>query len=127
MANNTGATSDAEVLELLLTRPMALEELRERLQGQLPSGVQLLGAKEVPIFKADGSNYEKLGALLKEVEYQVLLTRAVQHQEDGSQGAGQKGNGERIPTLQAAVAAALENPVYSKQVETVPASAALLS
>lgn len=106
----SGATSDAEVLELLLTRPLPLEELRSRLQEQLPAGVQLLGAREVPIFKADGSNYEKLGALLERVEYHVLLTRAA---EDAAHAEAQ--SVEQV-SLAEAVAAAIASPVYSKPV-----------
>ena len=113
---HAGATSDAEVLELLLTRPMALEELRGRLQAQLPAGVQLLGAREVPIFKADGSNYEKLGGLLKAVEYHVLITRTEGREEvEEEENEGGK-EGPVGPSLQEAVAAAVKAPVYSKQV-----------
>ena len=51
-------------------------------QAQLPPGLALLGVEDVPVFKVDGSNNEKMSQLLESVECYIAL-----------EGVGQQGGG----------------------------------
>jgi radical SAM-linked protein len=69
-----GATSDDEVLELWLTKKFEnLDEVRMKLEQQLPRGIQITSVQEAEVKKADGSNGEKMSQLLSSVEYYISL------------------------------------------------------
>jgi len=69
-----GATSDDEVLELWLTkRSDNLDEVRMKIEQQLPRGIEIKSVTEAEVKKADGSNGEKMSQLLSSVEYYISL------------------------------------------------------
>ena len=69
-----GATSDDEVLELWLTkRSDNLDEVRMKIEQQLPRGIEIKSVTEAEVKKADGSNGEKMNQLLSSVEYYISL------------------------------------------------------
>lgn len=100
--------------------------------------MQLLHAQELPIYKADGSNYEKMNALLDTVEYCVLFTRGGDAVEENGEMQGEQGDTPPLGkeggddghdvgsvvvedardgvTLQQAIEAVRAHPVYTKEV-----------
>jgi len=68
-----GASSEHEVLELYLTRPLPLADVKARLQAKLPAGIQLGEARELRMFREDGSNAENLGALIQDLEFALVV------------------------------------------------------
>ncbi|KAL4447381.1 hypothetical protein ABPG77_007414 [Micractinium sp. CCAP 211/92] len=109
-----GATSACEWLEVVLTQRFEAEDVRARLQAQLPAGLELLSVEEVAVKKIDGSNGEKMAQLLDSVEYYLVLDeggiqqQAAQQSEPGTSG----GEAADASPLQAAVAAALAAPEF---------------
>jgi radical SAM-linked protein len=69
-----GATSEGEWLEIFLTEKVSdLDGARRGLQEQLPVGLALKSVEEVPVYKIDGSNWEKVSALADWAEYWLVL------------------------------------------------------
>ncbi|GIL66252.1 hypothetical protein Vafri_19868 [Volvox africanus] len=69
-----GATSSCELLEVHLAQKMEVREVRNRLQAQLPPGMEL--AKEVEeceIYKADGTRSESMAKLTSSIEWYVAV------------------------------------------------------
>eukprot|EP00884_Botryococcus_braunii_P013746 jgi/Botrbrau1/22372/Bobra.0002s0049.1 len=79
-----GATSEAELLEIVLTRRMEPSHVKALLQEQLPPGVRLRGVEEVAIKRADGSLSPKMTSLLASVEF--LLALQLAPQPEGHEG-----------------------------------------
>jgi radical SAM-linked protein len=96
-----GATSGAELLEVFLTRRMDPDGVRAALQAQLPPGLDLLGVEDCVVRRADGSNGEKVSALLESVEWFLTVRPGVE------EGAGQE-QGAARPLGPARLAAAAE-------------------
>ncbi|GAB4820873.1 hypothetical protein N2152v2_007919 [Parachlorella kessleri] len=78
MTLGLGATSSCEVLEIFLTKKLAPHEVLQDLQAsaQLPPGLRLLSVEDIPVYKIDGSNMEKMSQLLDSVEFYVALDQA---------------------------------------------------
>lgn len=62
-----GTTSRSEVMDIIVTRPVDLDEVFEQINQALPEGLQLLSIEEVPL-KAP-----TLQHLLRRAEYQVTV------------------------------------------------------
>ena len=111
-----GATSDSEWLELVLTQRFEPEDVRARLQAQLPGGLELLGVEEAAVKKIDGSNGEKMAQQLDSVEYHLVVQQAQQaqqaQQEADNSAASSGGADAGTAALAAAVARALAAPSF---------------
>lgn len=77
-----GATSSCEALELMLTEQLDAEAVRVALQAQVPEGLTLVAATAIKPYRLNGSLTEGLGALVRNVTYQLVL----------EQGAGDGGS-----------------------------------
>ena len=77
-----GATSTSEILEINLTELRDGDEVARALQTQLPDGITLRSIQEVEVKKIDGRNGEKMGELMRSVEYYIAVAAA---STDGSE------------------------------------------
>ena len=68
-----GATSSAEVVELLLTEVCDAGDVRARLQAQVPSGIHFTAATAFPVFRLNGSLTEGLSALTRSLTYELTV------------------------------------------------------
>ena len=59
--------------QIYLTKKMNPAEVVQRLQTSLPSGIRLGSAKELRVFREDGSNAENMAALIEDLEYIVAV------------------------------------------------------
>ena len=71
-----GATASEDILEIFLTEKIDPRAVRARLQAQLPPGLDLVSVEEAEVYKLDGSNGEKVSAVLKSIEWYVGVVPA---------------------------------------------------
>lgn len=68
-----GATSSAELIEVMLTEVLDPESARLRLQEQLPPGMRLISVEEVPVYRVDGRPTEKITTSLQSMTQLVAI------------------------------------------------------
>ncbi|PSC72413.1 Radical SAM domain [Micractinium conductrix] len=94
-----GATSASEWLEVTLTDRFEPEVIRNKLQAQLPGGLQLLSVEEALVKKIDGSNGEKMAQLLDSVEYYLVVEETeAQQAQQAQQHAAAEAAQQQQPT-----------------------------
>lgn len=70
-----GATASSEILEIYLTEKCDPHAIRDRLQAQLPPGLELWKeVEDVPITKLDGSLVEKVSVLVDSIEWYATVS-----------------------------------------------------
>jgi uncharacterized protein (DUF2344 family) len=71
-----GATSTAEVVELVMTRRCNPADVMARLQAQLPAGMELQHAESFDVYRLNGSLAESLTALTQSITYELTVRQA---------------------------------------------------
>ena len=68
-----GATSSAEVVEVVMTERCDAEDVRARLQAQVPGGLEFTRAEGLDVYRLNGSLAESLTVLTRSVTYELLV------------------------------------------------------